>query len=95
MAKTSADFENWLAEHGEKHPFAKALGNHRSLNRTRELVKRMQSFTTEDGRMNYGLKYCGAKTGRWSGDAGVNVQNFPRKAVSGVDVRSLIVKVPS
>ena len=91
MAKTSADFENWLAEHGEKHPFAKALGNHRSLNRTRELVKRMQSFTTEDGRMNYGRKYCGAKTGRWSGDAGVNVQNFPRKAVSGVDVRSLIV----
>lgn len=91
MAKTSADFETWLAEHGDKHPFAKALGNHRSLNRTRELVKRMQSFTTDEGRMNYGLKYFGAKTGRWSGDAGVNVQNFPRKAVSGVDVRSLIV----
>jgi DNA polymerase len=41
--------------------------------------------------MSYGLKYFGAKTGRWSGDAGVNVQNFPRKAVSGVDVRSLII----
>tara|TARA_R100000951_G_scaffold43783_1_gene37000 strand:+ start:207 stop:2036 length:1830 start_codon:yes stop_codon:yes gene_type:complete len=91
MAKTSAEFEDWLSKYGEKHPFAKALGNHRSLNRTCELVKRMESFATDEGRMSYGLKYFGAKTGRWSGDAGVNVQNFPRKAVSGVDVRSLII----
>lgn len=93
MAKTSADFERWLSRYGEKHPFAKALGKHRSLNRTCELVKRMESFADDD-RMSYGLKYFGAKTGRWSGDAGVNVQNFPRKAVSGVDVRSLIIAKP-
>ena len=91
MAKTSPEFEAWLRKYGDKFPFAKALGNHRSLNRTCELVKRMTSFTTDEGRMSYGLKYFGAKTGRWSGDAGVNVQNFPRKAVSGVDVRSLII----
>jgi len=91
MAKTSAEFEKWIGKYGKEHPFAKALGNHRSLNRTCELVKRMESLADDTDRMPYGLKYFGAKTGRWSGDAGVNVQNFPRKAVSGVDVRSLII----
>jgi DNA polymerase len=94
MAKTSAEFEAWIGKYGDEHPFAKALGNHRSLNRTCELVKRMESLADECDRMPYGLKYFGAKTGRWSGDAGVNVQNFPRKAVSGVDVRSLIISRP-
>jgi DNA polymerase len=41
------------------------------------------------------LKYCGAQhTGRWSGDAGFNVQNMPRGEMFGVDLRGYI-KAPA
>ena len=46
---------------------------------------------TEKDRMSYNLKYFGADaTGRWSGDAGFNVQNMPRDKKYGVNIRNLI-----
>ena len=41
--------------------------------------------------MSYNLKYFGADaTGRWSGDAGFNVQNMPRETKYGVNIRNII-----
>ena len=41
--------------------------------------------------MPFSLKYFGAgSTGRWSGDAGLNLQNLNRKELYGVDLRGLI-----
>jgi len=39
-------------------------------------------------RFPYGMKYFGAVPGRWSGDAGFNVQNMPRGELFGVNLRS-------
>jgi len=39
-------------------------------------------------RFPYALKYFGAVPGRWSGDAGFNVQNMPRGELFGADLRS-------
>jgi len=36
------------------------------------------------------LKYWGAHTGRWSGDAGINMQNLPRGEMYGVNLRHLL-----
>ncbi len=38
-------------------------------------------------RFPYALKYFGAVPGRWSGDAGFNVQNMPRGEMFGADLR--------
>ena len=55
----------------------------------------MLARTDENERMSYGLKYYGAEaTGRWSGDSGLNLQNLPRQALEGVDIRSCI-KAPA
>jgi len=51
----------------------------------------MQNRIRPDGTMAYGMKYMGAHTGRWSGDAKFNVQNLPRNEMFGVDLRGCIV----
>jgi hypothetical protein len=43
------------------------------------------------GRFPYALKYFGAVPGRWSGDAGFNVQNMPRGELFGADLRKCFV----
>jgi hypothetical protein len=45
-------------------------------------------------RFPYGLKYFGAVPGRWSGDAGFNVQNMPRGELFDVDLRKCFVPAP-
>ncbi len=46
-------------------------------------------------RFPYSLKYFGAVPGRWSGDAGFNVQNMPRGELFGVDLRRCFVPSPA
>ncbi|MDF7824109.1 DNA polymerase [Pontiellaceae bacterium B12227] len=45
-------------------------------------------------RFPYGLKYFGAVPGRWSGDAGFNVQNMPRGELFDVDLRRCFIPAP-
>ncbi|MDF7825133.1 DNA polymerase [Pontiellaceae bacterium B12227] len=45
-------------------------------------------------RFPYGLKYFGAVPGRWSGDAGFNVQNMPRGELFDVDLRRCFIPFP-
>ncbi len=42
----------------------------------------------------YSLKYFGAVPGRWSGDAGFNVQNMPRGELFDVDLRRCFIPEP-
>ncbi|QHI70485.1 DNA polymerase [Tichowtungia aerotolerans] len=46
---------------------------------------------TAAGRFPYGMKYFGAVPGRWSGDAGFNVQNMPRGELFGADLRKCFI----
>jgi DNA polymerase len=89
MAKGDEDFEKWLDDHAEGHP---VVGHVREWRRINALLKKVQTLHTRtdaDHHFRYGLKYCGAQhTGRWSGDAGFNVQNLPRGEMFGVDLRT-------
>lgn len=92
-AKNDARFDEWAENYAAQAPFVAALQRHRRLNRALTVLTAMQSRTFE-GRVSYGLKYYGAEaTGRWSGDTGLNLQNLPRQALEGVDIRS-VIKAP-
>lgn len=87
--------EAWEQTYGERYPWVGAMRDWRKANALREKLKTMQGRMREtDGCMGYGLKYFGGHTGRWSGDAGFNVQNLPRGESYGVDLRSCIVPRP-
>ena len=89
MAKDDEDFADWLDRHSAEHP---VVGHVRDWRRINALLKKIQTLhgrTDADSHFRYGLKYCGAQhTGRWSGDAGFNVQNLPRGEMFGVDLRT-------
>jgi len=65
--------EAWERQHGEQYPWVAAMRDYRKTNALLEKLKTMRARTRPtDGCMSYGLKYFGAATGRWSGDAGFN-----------------------
>ena len=90
-AKNSAEFDQWATLYAEQAPFVKALSDLRSCNRLLTVVQAMETRRRGDI-LPFGFKYCGAQhTRRWSGDDGLNLQNLPRKAMFGVDVRSFLI----
>jgi DNA polymerase family A len=94
MAKDSASFEAWLFRHGDKHPWAAAMGKHRSINMLLKKYETMLARTDENGIHRYGLKYFGGHTGRDSGASGFNAQNCSRKPMHGVYLRNRMIKAP-
>lgn len=90
-------FQAWIEENEEneeKADFVRAVGQWRRANRLLKVLEAMRTRTVDD-RLRYGLKYFGAThTGRWSGDAGLNLQNLPRKPYAGVDARACLVPGP-
>ncbi len=102
--------EEWLAEHSERFPWVKKLGEWRQVNkaqRTLETIKKRATLETvrlPDGSeqtcmsIDTPLKYFGAHTGRWSGDSGLNFQNYRKKplVVAGeeIDLRRVFIARP-
>lgn len=81
--KSTADksplFESWLELYGEQAPFVAALKEHRSLDRTLKVLKKLREQTRADGRLRYSLLYFGSHTGRWSGSGGLNFHNLTKE----------------
>jgi len=100
-------FDSWEAEYSPRFPWIKAVGDWRQTNKLLTTLKTFKIRVRPDGTMPFGLKYFGAHTGRWSGDAGLNFQNFrkvplyanasgvlvddKKDAVHTLDVRRLII----
>jgi DNA polymerase I-like protein with 3'-5' exonuclease and polymerase domains len=88
LAMDSPLCEAWENKYGEEYPWVNAM---RIFRRTNMLLSRFYAIRSrvrkEDNRFPYGMKYFGAVPGRWSGDAGFNVQNMPRGELFGVDLR--------
>lgn len=101
VAKDNPDFLEWVEVNGDKVPWIGAIGKYRSVN---TLLKRVcalrDGYNGTTGRFVYEKKYYGASTGRFSGgsatDSGgkFNMENMPRKAMYGVDVRPMFKARP-
>jgi hypothetical protein len=53
-------FDRWCAQFADQAPFVAAVKEHRSINRTIDVLEKIRDRTLADGRMPYGLKYFGA-----------------------------------
>ena len=74
-------FIEWEETYGKIHPWIGALSSWRSINKSYGTFAKMKSRLRPDGTMPFSLKYFGGHTGRWSGDSGINLQNFRKKPV--------------
>lgn len=82
-------YEEWEETYSKNNPWISSLSSWRSVNKLHKFFKVIRERLRPDGTMPYGLKYFGAHTGRWSGDAGVNLQNL-RKLALLVNERTLM-----
>lgn len=88
----------WEDKYSEEFPWIRAVRDYRRLNSLASKVQTLRLNAREDRSFMIQVKYCGAHTGRFSagGDSGgkFNVQNLPRAAMFGVDVRNMLVARP-
>lgn len=89
----SDEFDLWAQEYATDAPFVAALQRWRRCTRMLAILRSMETRTI-DGRLRYNLLYYGGHTGRWSGSAGLNMQNFPKGAKEGVDLRGCLIPAP-
>ena len=68
----------WERQYRKEYPWVTAVSSYRSLTKLRSTFDAVHSRLRPDSTMPFALKYFGAHTGRWSGDAKINMQN-PRK----------------
>jgi hypothetical protein len=69
-------FLEWETAHKGQHPWITALSGWRSVNKFYKTLVTVKERLRADGTLPFSLKYFGAHTGRWSGDARVNLQNM-------------------
>jgi DNA polymerase len=94
MAEDSPECEAWEAKYGEQFEWVAAMRDWRKTNKMLTQVETILRRTRPDGTMAFSLKYGGAHTLRWSGESGFNMQNLPREASYGVDLRKCFVARP-
>lgn len=85
----------WEEKYGEKYPVVAAMRTYRKANTILSKIKILETRMRSDGTFPFGLRYCGAFTGRFSGDSRFNMQNLPRGEILGVDLRSCIIPRPN
>ena len=74
-------YQEWEATYSKTHLWIPALSSWRSINKIYGTFLTMKDRLRSDGTMPFALKYFGGHTGRWSGDARINFQNFRRKPI--------------
>lgn len=84
--------DEWEERYGQQAPWIRHIRNWRKSNRMLKVLETMRDRCRADGSLPFSLKYFGAiATGRWSGDAGLNLQNFNREALHEVDPRRCLI----
>lgn len=72
-------FVEWENTYGPKHAWIANVSNWRSINKFLGSLETIKERLTPEGILGFRLKYFGAHTGRWSGDAGINMQNLRKE----------------
>lgn len=95
FAETSEEAAAWEEKYSDEYPWINAVKNFRRINTLMKRVQAVSDGIREDGTFPYQIKYYGASTGRFSGggDSGgkFNMQNMPRDAMFGVDLRPFFI----
>lgn len=79
-------FGDWAEEWATEAPFVAAIQQWRQITRLIGFAEGCQKRSI-DGRLRYGLKYCGAPhTRRWSGDLGLSVHNMPKQPYTAAEL---------
>lgn len=90
---TRADDQEWFEwsqKNAEKYPYVEAFVQLRRLKKHLSTLQNIQNRLDTDGVLHYSLKYCGSRlTGRWAGDAGINMQNLTKGEHFGTNIRHL------
>lgn len=71
-------YQEWEDTYGPAHQWIYAVTAWRSVNKLYKTFQTVKQRLRDDGTMPFGLKYFGGHTGRWSGDAKINMQNMRR-----------------
>lgn len=72
-------YEEWEDTYAPRHAWIQSLSAWRSVNKLYKTFLLVKERLRNDGTMPFALKYFGAHTGRWAGDARINMQNMRRK----------------
>lgn len=74
-------FAWWEATFGPRYPWVSAVSNWRSMSKHLATLERIKMWLRPDDTVCFSLKYFGGHTGRWSGDAGLNMQNLRKEPI--------------
>ncbi len=74
-------YQEWENTYGPHHAWIAAISAWRSVNKLYKTFLKVKTRVRADGSAPFSLKYFGAHTGRWAGEAGVNMQNMRKKPV--------------
>ena len=83
-------FIAWEKAYCPRHPWIEHVANWRSINKFLDSLQTICTRLSDEGILSFSLKYFGAHTGRWSGDAGINMQNLRKEPLFLDDRRWLI-----
>ena len=72
-------YAEWEAKYGPTNPWITAVGAWRSINKLYQTFFTIKERLRDDDTLPFSLKYFGGHTGRWSGDARVNMQNMRKR----------------
>lgn len=72
-------YAEWETAYGPTHPWIFAVSAWRSINKSYKTFLTIKERLRDDNTLPFALKYFGAHTGRWSGDAKINMQNMRKK----------------
>ena len=85
------NWNRWVRQYSPRHPYINSFVQLRRLKKHLATLLTIQSRVDSNDVLHFSMKYCGSRlTGRWSGDAGLNMQNLPKEELFGAKIRNLI-----
>ncbi len=100
LSATSEDAQAWEDTYADQYPWVAAVRDYRRTNTFYSKVANLATGLDKNGVFHFSCKYHGAATGRGSGGSQYesggkfNIQNMPRKAQFGVDIRGMLIARP-